>query len=541
MANRITKQKTEKAKRLSREAGEARKYGIRDASTYRKEMLHNNERPKKAEREAQDIADAQSRDKVAASIPGDKAKAKPLEIKPTDYELKSSAGHQDVKPVVEKKAKRAQAERELGTGLSRVSKSGDIRPLVGVERKKAENILSANDKVLVKEANKRAAKRDEAVSKSDLTPEQKAARKKRVKSRFEREKKAKASAKVGKLPAAQAPATPKNPVMSQPGEGSTGILNTGNIARKAGEMPTRKRRKMERKALYNMKRADKTPGYAKAARLAQDTADTINTKNAEESATTDLRARNKAARFDASKDNLKKSMQTRAEKMSEGPEKEAVKATAEKIIREPLVKGKRAGAKKTVTVQDDRDITKKFTGEVPVGRERKTEVTAALANQKIKMDRAGAISVQPDRPVETNIGLKGSHEERLHTIAKDYHVKAGDKTHPLEVRHLRSWLRHRSESRGVKYDERNAVAGLWQAKQKHPDIYKKMHQEAIQHRTKRVGIMNQQREKAAAKAKESRQIASQERGGKRRSPKAIRVISNVKDRFTEVPNGGKEA
>jgi len=540
MANRVMKQKTEKAKKQSRDAGEARKYGVKDTAAYRKEMLHTTERPKKAEREAQDIEDAQSRDKVAASIPGDKGKLKPLEIKPTDYELKSSAGHQDVKPVVEKKAKRAQAERELGTGLSRVSKSGEIRSLVGVERKKAENILSANDKVLVKEANKRAAKRDEAVSKSDLTPEQKTARRQRVNARFEREKKAKASAKVGTLPAAEAPATPKGKPQLTPGEGSAGILNPGNIARTAGTLAQGKRRRIERKAAYNAKKSGATKGYTEAAKLGTRQATAINARNEEVSVATDERARSKAARMDATKDQLKGSMFKRAEKLPAGSTKDAIVKTAESIIREPKVKGKRGGAKTTVTIPDSRDITKKYTREVPVGAPRKTELADSLKGERIKMSNAGEISTQTARPKETPAGILGSHEDRLHRVTKDFQVPAGDKSHDIEPHHLRSYLKAKATSANLKYNERDMLAAVYHAKHHAPEKYSAMHKEALLHRTKRIGQTNQQREKAAAKAKETRSMNRPE-GRKRQSPRAIRVMSNVKSRFTEVSDGGKEA
>jgi hypothetical protein len=515
MANRAMKQKEEKAKTLSREAGEARKYGIRDASTYREEMVNKyakgEKRPSKAERDADAVTGA-----ATFKASGEKRAA--------INSRRVKEGKQELKP-------------EIFNPTGREAK---------VEKNEAEIAGKQNTAA----AKKRAAAADAKVSNVDLTPGQKAERKAIVQNRFAEEKAAKSKAKVLPLPKAEAPSRRRGRPQLQPGEGTAGILNPGNIARRAGDMNPRKRRKMERRAAYNVRNAHKSAGYEKAARLAQDTADAVNGTNKIKTEKMDLSARKKAAKMDASKDSLKASIKKRAEKMPEGPEKEAVKNNAEKIIREPKVDGVRGGLHAEITRPDERDITKNYTSVAPVGGVRKTEVAAALPNsprstrlpaQKIKMSRGGVIETQPDRPVETGMGLMGSHEDRLYKITKDFQVPAGDTSHPLEHVHLRSFLRHASESKGFKYDERGAIKAVWEAKQKHPEMYKSIHQQALAHRTKRIGQITQNREKSKAKAKEMRQLNSEARGGKRQAPKAIRIMSNVSNKFTEVPRGGSEA
>lgn len=533
MANRVMKQKSEKGKKQARDASEARKYGVRDTASYRKEMLHTTERPSKEEREKDSAAASEHFEKIAKD-PG-----KVLDGRSQATRLEKVGGKVVNKPTGKLAAGRDQASVDIETSL--------------VKREYVSGV------------NKRNAKRDEAASKVDLTPEQKAGRIARRSEAANKAKAANAAKPVGRLPEAQTDRPSTRPLKVKkvngkttttggaqiiPGEGSAGILNPGNIARRAGDMTPRKRRKMERKAAYNVKNANKSAGYEKAARLSQDTADAVNSKNKIETEKMDLSARKKAAKIDTSKDSLKTSIKKRAEKMPEGPEKEAVKNNAEKIIREPKVDGVRGGLHAEIARPDERDITKKYTRVAPVGGVRKTEVAAALPNsprstrlpaQKIKMSRGGTIEAQPDRPVETGMGLMGSHEDRLHKITKDFQVPAGDTSHPLEHIHLRSFLRHASESKGLKYDERGSIKALWEAKQKHPEMYKSIHQQALAHRTKRIGQITQQREKSKSKAKEMRQLNSEARGGKRQAPKALRIMSNVSNKFTEVPRGGSEA
>lgn len=564
MANRVMKQKDEKGKKQARDASEARKYGVKDTASYRKEMLHTTERPKKKDREAQDIEDSQSRAKAVDSIPGNKGKLKPLEIKPTDYELKSSAGHQDVKPVVEKKAKRAQAERELGTGLSRVSKGGDIRPLVGREAQVVKNDLAANDKQLVKEANKRAAARDEKVSKVDRTPEQKAARQSNIKNRFAKEKAAKAKAKPVTLPAAaagnaspgEAPSLNRSPKTANliPGEGSAGILNSANVARTAGTLKQGTRRRIERKAAYNAKKSGATKGYTEASKLGTRTSEPLNARAEANSESLDTRARTRAAQKDAKRDSLKRSILKKAEKMPEGSAKSAAVRAGESIIQAPVIGGKRGGMHEVTSIPDERDITKVSKRSRPVGRGRLTDVVDSLGEkrdahgkatgekERLKMSQQGEISTQPARPQLTPTGVLGSHEDRLHALTKMFQVPAGEgKTHDLEPVHLRSYLKHKSTNANVKFNERDVVGAVFKAKHAAPDTFSKIHKEVLEHRTKRIGQTTEQRERASAKAKDMRSMTRADRGGKRQAPKAKRVVSNVQNRFTEVPNGGKEA
>jgi hypothetical protein len=504
MANRAMKQKQEKANRLSREAGDARKYGVEPAK-YREEMVNKyakgTPRPSKAERESEAVEGA-----ATFKATGEKRAA--------INTRRAKEGKKELKPEV-------------------------FNP-TGREATVEKNEAAIAGKEYISGAKKRAAKSDSAVSKVDLTPAQKELRKSNVQKRFAKEKAAKAKGTPISVPA-EAPAKPSRPAQLQPGEGKAGILDTANIARQAGDMLPRKRRKMERKAAYNVKNAGKTPGYTKAARLAQDTADAVNTKNTVEVNTIDRRARSKAGRLDATKDYLKAGLKKGAAKLPDGPVKEAVTSSAETLIRDPLINGKRGGLHAEVTRPDDRNITKSYTRVQPVGGVRKTEITHALSKEKIQMNRGGEISTQPDRPVETGMGLMGTHEDRLHKITKDFQVPAGDTSHPLEHVHLRSFLRHKSESRGTKYNEQGAVAAVWHAKQTDPKLYADIHKQALEHRTKRIGQVTQQRERSRAKAKENRAIAAKENGGKRKEARVIRVISNVQNRFTEVPRGGSEA
>jgi hypothetical protein len=569
MANRVMKQKDEKGKKQARDASEARKYGVKDTASYRKEMLHTTERPKKKDREAQDIEDSQSRAKAVDSIPGNKGKLKPLEIKESDRELKSSAGHQDVKPIVEKKAKRAQAERELGTGLSRVSKGGDIRPLLGREAQVVKNDLAANDKQLVKEANKRAAARDAKASTVDRTPEQKQARLNMLAGSAEKKKAAAAAKPVGSLPEAQTDRPSTRPLKVKkvngerivtggaqiiPGEGKAGILNPANVARTAGTVAQGTRRRIERKAAYNAKKSGATKGYTEAAKLGTRTSETLNARAEATSESLDTRARTRAARKDAKRDSLKRSILKKAEKMPEGSAKSAAVRAGESIIQAPVIGGKRGGMHEVTSIPDERDITKVNKRSRPVGKGRLTDVVDSLGEkrdahgkptgekERLKMSQQGEISTQPARPQLTPTGVLGSHEDRLHALTKMFQVPAGEgKTHDLEPVHLRSYLKHKSTNANVKFNERDVVGAVFKAQHTAPDTFSKIHKEVLEHRTKRIGQTTEQRERASAKAKDMRSMTRADRGGKRQAPKAKRVVSNVQNRFTEVPNGGKEA
>jgi hypothetical protein len=508
MANRAMKQKENKAKKLSREAGDARKYGA-DPANYREEMLSKypkgTPRPSKAEREAD---------------------------------------------TAERSEHFAKAAKGQVAGRATDRRTGKL--VAGRDAATVENETAVVRKEYIKARDKNQAKSDSAVSKVDLTPAQKESRKSNVQKRFAKEKAEKAKGTVVPLPEAQAKGTPKFTGAKKvgdkwkptggaamiPGEGSAGILNPGNVARTAGTTSNGKRRRIERKAAYNAKKSGATAGYTEAAKLGTRQATSINTKNEAESNAIDLRARNKAARLDSSKDSLKGSMFKRSQKMPEGPEKTAIQNTAEGLIREPKVNGVRGGAHKVNSRPDERNITQKFTRSTPVGAPRKTDITSALSGEKIKMSRAGEIGTQAARPKETPIGVLGSHEDRLHRITKDFQVPAGDKSHDIEPVHLRSYLKSKAESANVRYNEQDMVGAVYHAKHNAPEKYAAMHKEALVHRTKRIGQITQQREKSASKAKETRALNSE---GTRQKPRALRVMSNVKSKFTEVPSGGKEA
>ena len=583
--NRVMKQKTEKAKVYNRESRKAREIGLSTPEEYRKSAVNITERPKKSEREAQAEADAASRAKASERIRPDAAPVAPLKIEAKDRELSSSAGHQDVAPVVKKKAIRKIAERSLGVGLSRVSKSGDIRQLVGEEKQIALNDLTINDKQLVKEAGKRAQVKEEkeTQARADVP---KSVKERRVATRTKKATEKIAASKaapVAKLPEAQAkpvstPNTGKkvdgkwvrtDGPSQMPGEGKAGILNIADISRTAGDTSPGRRRRIERKARYNaMKALDPkaSRGYKEAAKGGKRTAEDINTKNAETSQRTDSLARRKAARFDANKDALKSSLLKRAEGIEDPKEKSAVIDKAESIIREPkkadkklksgtVVRGDRPGPTVSVTRADERDLTKSYTRDVPKGAPRIGEQVSAM-NYPIKMTRAGEISAQPDRPTETPHGVMASHEDRMHALTKFIRVpvegnrpvpKDPNKPHgdhvggiDLEPHHLRSYLRSKSQAAGVRYNERDAVAAVFEAKHSNPELFTKIKKEAVLHRTKRIGQQTEQRERGAAKAKEARALASEGRGGKRRPARALRIMSNVANKFTEVNSDGSQ-
>ena len=68
-----------------------------------------------------------------------------------------------------------------------------------------------------------------------------------------------------------------------------------------------------------------------------------------------------------------------------------------------------------------------------------------------------------------------------------------------------------------------------------------IHKEVLAHRQKRIGTEIMQREAASAKAAQKRAMEKESRGGKRQSPRALRVVSNVSNKFTEIPNGETKA
>jgi hypothetical protein len=587
--NRVMKQKTEKAKVYSRESRKAREIGLSTPEDYRKSAVNITERPKKKEREEQEAADAASRAKHVDRIKGDEAPLAPLKLEPKDRELSGSAGHQDVTPAVKKKATRALSERGLGMGLSRVSKSGAIQPLLGDEKKVALNDLAINDKRLVKDANKRAQLKEEkeTQARADVP---KSVKERRTAKRTTQAKEKIAAAKaapVATLPEAQAkpvskPSTGKkvdgkwvrtDGPSQMPGEGKAGILNIADIDRTAGDTSRGRRRRIERKARYNAMRAlepGASRGYQGAAKGGERTSNVLNARNEEASQKADTLAREKAARIDANKDALQKSILKRAKNMPKGTEEEktAYKATVESglsLIRKPAIIAKpsstsvvetkdgkkktvtsaevtlRRGPKKTITTPDERDLTKSYTREVPVGAPRLGEQVSAM-NYPIKMTRAGEISAQADRPKETPHGVMASHEDRLHALTKFIRVPVEGKEggSDLEPHHLRSFLKTKAQNAGVRYNERDAVAAVFEARHKNPEMFSKISSEAIAHRTKRIGQVTEQRERGAAKAKEQRALASEGRGGKRRTPRAVRVISNVSNKFTEVNNDGSQ-
>jgi hypothetical protein len=556
--NRVMKQKTEKAKVYNRESRKAREIGLSTPEDYRKSAVNITERPKKKEREAQEAADAASRAKHVDRIKGDAGPVAPLKIEAKDRELSSSAGHQDVAPVVKKKAIRKIAERSLGSGLSRVSKSGDIRQLTGDEKQVALNDLAINDKRLVKEAGKRAQIKEEkeTQARADVPKSVKEARGARRTKKATEKIAASKAAPVVAVPESEAPGmtVPKGKLI--PGDSSSaGILNPGAIARTAGDTSRGRRRRIERKARYNaMKALDPkaSRGYKAAAKGGERTSTVLNARNEEASKKADTLAREKAARLDANKDALKGSMLKRAEKIADPKEKSAIIDKAESIIREPkkadkklksgtVVRGERPGPTVSVTRADERDLTKSYTRDVPKGAPRIGEQVSAM-DYPIKMTRAGEISAQPDRPKETPHGIMASHEDRMHALTKFIRVPVEGKEggSDLEPHHLRSFLKTKAQNAGVRYNERDAVAAVFEARHKNPEMFRKISSEAIAHRTKRVGQITEQRERGAAKAKEARALASEGRGGKRRPARALRVMSNVANKFTEVNSDGSQ-
>jgi len=401
--NRVMKQKTEKAKAQARDAYKGRQLGMAVPEDYRKESVHVLERPSKEEREAQNEADAISRNKAAEelnaadkraarTVSGKTVKAKPLKLEEKDYKHKSNADHQSVLPVVEKKAKRRQAEKELGMGLSRVTRSGSIQPLVGTEKEKAQNILVANDKELLKETAKRAAARDEKASKVDLTPNQKKERTQRQLKRFAKDYAIKqASGKSVSLPAAEsgtaAPGqAPKNRTTKSlkvkktynkktgrtnvtstggaqvfPGDGKAGILDLGNVAPAVGAAPavgSRREKQARRRQEYRIKKGVLSPepkkskngkiskkerergrvrnNYAKQLEGNPAAAAAVNERKRSKIENTDKLARTRAGRIDAERDMLKGSLLEKATSMAPGtPGRAKLAETAFKLIQEP--------------------------------------------------------------------------------------------------------------------------------------------------------------------------------------------------------------
>jgi hypothetical protein len=539
------KQKTEKVKKARIESSESRKYGVKDPSTYRKEMLHVTERPKKAEREATAAADAAGlaeKDKAFVAKGAGKT-PKPLEVKESDKVLKSSAGHQDVTPAVKNKAIRAQQERALGMGMAQVSNSGDIVPLSGRDASAAKASIAANDKELLKGAAKRSEASDVAKIKAAKdSPRTSAKVKYKLKSGATRKRasdKAKTTVNESAITASEALPTSSGPRNVIPGESTrSGHLNLGAVAPIAGEISPRTRRRMERKAAYNAKRGNESgasAGYKKAALLGTRTSTVINAKNEKRSLGQDKRARQRAVNIDSEKDAVKKSNMARAKKMAPGKERANLVLSAQSMIREPeqvvlpADSGRnevrlRRGPKKKVERPDSADITKKYTRVVPMGAPRVTEAVAALGNERIKMDKGGEISTQPARVTETPIGVMGSHEDRLHQLSK----AIGGKNSPaVHIKHIRSYLKEKSGQSGVKYNERAAISALHSAQYTHPDKFASAAAGIKKHAATRIGIEKEQRERYTAKTKLASAQAKAERGGKRAPSRASQIAANV--------------
>jgi ATP-dependent DNA helicase Rep len=114
-----------------------------------------------------------------------------------------------------------------------------------------------------------------------------------------------------------------------------------------------------------------------------------------------------------------------------------------------------------------------------------------------------------------------------------------------DVENLRQLTTDFSKLKVIKLEQnyRSTVRILRAANQvisNNPKLFEKISSEAIAHRTKRIGQQTEQRERGAAKAKEQRALVSEGRGGKRQAPKAVRVISNVNSKFTEVNSDGSQ-
>ena len=412
----------------------------------------------------------------------------------------------------------------------------------GRRRASVINELNITGKEYTKEANKRATKRDEAASKVDLTPGQKQQRLARRADRFEREKKQKASGTAVEVSASEGIKGFTGKPTQIPGEGKPGILNPAAVARTAGTMSGGKRRRMERKAAYNAKKSGATRGYTAASQLGLGSATAHNTAVTTKIEKEDTSARQKAARIDTSKDALKASVLKRATAMPEGEAKTAVQRAGESIIREPRVNGKRGGLHESVTRPDERNITKSYTRVVPVGGVRKTDITEAMRGDKIRMSRSGEITAQPERHLESPTSIMGTHEDRVYRVTKDIQVPAGEgKSHDLEHVHLRSYLKSKAKEANLKYNERDMVGAVYHAKVNDPAKFEQIKKEALTHRTKRIGQVTEQRERAVAKKKQDRAMALESGAPKRQTAKAIRVKSNVSNRFTPAPNGTPKA
>ena len=557
--NRVIKQKSEKGKKVARDVRKGRQLGMRNPEDYRKEAVNINTRPSKAEREADAVAAAKGFAEKAEKGPkapnvtpiGDLIKIKPgeMESSATGVGLVSKRG--------KARAQAQAAAQNVGLGLSTVNKEGKEKPVTGRERASVLNELRGTRSEYIKERNKREKAADTAATKRavDLREpgwKRKPTTKKPKKGKVLNEPKVGVSASEGLKPQGGT----RNII---PGEGSAGILSLGNVARTPGEVGRGRRRRLERKALYNMKNAGKTKGYKGASELAGRAAEAINTKNEQVSQDTDLRARKRAAKIDTKKDVLKESIKKRAqEREKSGKISSAqaikIKEAADTIIREPKVENKdgttyRPGPKKVVEIPDPVDLTKTYIREMPVGAPRLTEQTSRLSDERIKMDRGGSISIQPNKPIESGIGLLGSHEDRLHALTKWLQVPTGEKdsngnniTKDLEPKYLRSYMKSKSEGAKVRYNERDIVGALFHAKH-HSDKNKfdTIHKEVLAHRQKRIGTEIMQREAASAKAAQKRAMEKESRGGKRQSPRALRVVSNVSNKFTEIPNGETKA
>jgi hypothetical protein len=296
--NRVIKQKTEKGKKLARDVRKGRQLGMRNPEEYRKEAVNVKTRASKAEREAD--AAAASRGYAEKAEKGPKSP----NVTPIGDLIKIQPGEMEASAtgvgLVSKRGKaRAQAQasaQNVGLGLSTVSKEGKEKAVTGRERASVLNELRGTRSEYIKERKKREEAADTAATKRAVDLREpgwtrKPRTKKPKKGKVLNEPKVGVSASEGLKPQGGA----KNII---PGEGSAGILSLGNIARTSGEASPGRRRRLERKALYNMKKAGKTKGYKGASELAGRAATAINERNEEVTKTTDLRARQRAARID---------------------------------------------------------------------------------------------------------------------------------------------------------------------------------------------------------------------------------------------------
>ena len=93
----------------------------------------------------------------------------------------------------------------------------------------------------------------------------------------------------------------------------------------------------------------------------------------------------------------------------------------------------------------------------------------------------------------------------------------------------------------IKKYNASAIGLIDQELQNEKAKFEQIKKEALTHRTKRIGQVTEQRERAVAKKKQDRAMALESGAPKRQTAKAIRVKSNVSNRFTPAPNGTPKA